>query len=240
VEEVNRPPEDSKDARSAATPRPMNRRARVAIVEDNVALREQLLEIITADGSFDVSGAAASLAAGLQLLEDPPDVLLVDLGLPDGDGVELIRAVHARSLDCRCLVVSVFTHVPTVMRAIEAGADGYILKASDDPGQVLEAVRTVLVGGAPISPLIARHILEQVRLPVPGLKRAGVALTPRELQTLEGLAQGLSYKEVAHRHGVSSHTVAEHVKCIYKKLGVNSRGEAVFAAVSSGLLRLRH
>lgn len=230
---------DDRDAHLATTPERTIRPPRVAIVEDDPTLREQLVELFSCSEEFTLCGTAATVADGRRLLDEAPDVLLVDLGLPDGDGVELISAVQASGLDCRCLVVSVFTRVPAVMRAIEAGADGYILKSVEEPGQVLEAVRTVLRGGSPISPAIARHILDRVRLPRASAKRGGVALTPRELETLDSLAQGLSYKEVAHRHGVSSHTVAEHVKGIYKKLGVNSRGEAVFAAVSSGLLRLR-
>lgn len=232
---VNDAPEEA----SAAARCRLNGPARVAIVEDNPIFREQLVELFTGSAEFTLCGTAATLADGRLLLEHAPDVLLVDLGLPDGDGAELISSVQTRGLGCRCLVVSVFTHVPTVMRAIKAGADGYILKTSEDLGQVVDAVRTVLLGGAPISPAIARHILDQVRQPRVSAQRSGPALTRRELATLESLAEGLSYKEVAHRHGVSSHTVAEHVKGIYKKLGVNSRGEAVFAAVSSGLLRLR-
>lgn len=229
----------SNDAGAAGARSGLGVVVRVGIVEDNPVLCEQFVRMFTHSQEFVVHGAAATKASGLRLLDDPPDVLLVDLGLPDGDGVELIQAVQTRGLPCRCLVVSVFTDVTAVMRAIEAGADGYILKSADEPAQVLEAVRTVFRGGAPISPAIARHILDQVRLPRSAARRVQTPLTPRELETLESLAHGLSYKEVAHRHGVSSHTVAEHVKGIYKKLGVNSRGEAVFAAVSSGLLRLR-
>jgi DNA-binding NarL/FixJ family response regulator len=217
--------------------------ARVGIVEDDAVLREALVRHVAATGEFVVVGTAETRAAGLQLLSLGLDLLLVDLALPDGNGVDLIRHIHANGLSCRSLVVTVLGDVTTVVRAIEAGADGYLLKAGGDPEQVLVALRTVLSGGAPISPAVARHILGQLRAPSQtapkaSKPKAALALTGRELEMLESLAKGLSYKEVAQLHAISHHTVAEHVKVIYKKLEVNSRAEAVFEALHSGILRL--
>lgn len=215
---------------------------RVAIVEDDTVLLETLAQTIASSGEFAVVGMASSLAAGLLLLAKRPQLLLVDMALPDGTGTELMAAARSAGLECRCLVLSLLGDAESVVRAIEAGADGYLLKASSDPESVLVALRTVRDGGAPLSPAVARHILARLRTDPPRVRPArpkqALSLTPRELEILDALAKGLSYKECAKLHDISHHTVAEHVKLIYKKLQVNSRAEAVFEAVNSGILRL--
>ena len=143
------------------------------------------------------------------------------------------------------MVVSVFGDAATVVKAIEAGADGYLLKGADGVSS-LEAIDTVLRGGSPISPAVAGHILARVResgSAPPSLSGAGpstnVALTPREVQLLSDLSKGFSYKEIANLHRISYHTVADHVKSIYRKMAVTSRGEAVYEAMQTGLLPTR-
>jgi len=131
--------------------------------------------------------------------------------------------------------------VRSVVRAIEEGADGYLLKDAEI-GQVEAAIHSVCRGGAPISPAVASHLLARVRedRPPPTAPPAtgDVKLTARELAVLEALGAGWSFKETAQRHGVSVHTVGDHVKAIYRKLAVNSRSEAVYKAVQTGLIRL--
>lgn len=218
---------------------------RIGIVEDDTVLGQSLAAAVRAVEGFVVAGVAETLAEGIRLADAGLDVLLVDLALPDGSGLDLITHVrepsHSGARAPKVLVISVFGDVRNVIRAIECGADGYLLKGADIE-QVASAIRTVLAGGAPISPAVAGHILARVRneRTKPTRSRDGVfALTPKEIGVLEHLAKGLSYKEVARLNGVSYHTVADHVKAIYRKLAVNSRGEAVFEAVQAGLIKLR-
>ena len=193
---------------------------RIAIVEDDAVLRQALGQMVAQVAGFALCGAGGTLAEGIALVNQQPDVLLLDLGLPDGSGLDLIAHAAAAAPDCRLLVLTVFADVRTVVAAIEAGADGSLLKESD-VGQVAGAIETVLAGGAPISPAVASHILARVRGERPPT-----------------MAGGLSLKEVALRHGISHHAVGDHVKAIYRKLSVNSRSQAVHKAVRSGIIRI--
>ena len=193
---------------------------RIAIVEDDAVLRQALGQMVAQVAGFALCGAGGTLAEGIALVNQQPDVLLLDLGLPDGSGLDLIAHAAAAAPDCRLLVLTVFADVRTVVAAIEAGADGYLLKESD-VGQVAGAIETVLAGGAPISPAVASHILARVRGERPPT-----------------MAGGLSLKEVALRHGISHHAVGDHVKAIYRKHSVNSRSQAVHKAVRSGIIRI--
>lgn len=214
-------------------------RARVAIVEDDAILREDLARVVGHKAGLDIVGVADCLTAGRALLAQSPDVLLIDLALPDGSGIDLIREARARTPAIKIIVVSIFGDARSVVAAIEAGADGYLLKGADEK-DAEAAISSVLQGGAPISPAVASHILSRMR------ERAALAsgaapaapLTDKEIAVLTDLAKGFRYKEVARLHRISPHTVADHVKSIYRKLAVNSRSEAVFEAVQAGLIRL--
>lgn len=213
---------------------------KVSIVDDDPLVRRSLGAMIGATERLELHGDAATLADGRTLLNAAPDVMLVDLGLPDGSGLDLIeQAWHSRS-ECRMLVLTVLADVATVVRAIEVGADGYLLKSSDVT-QVAVAIDTVMAGGAPISPAVAGHILARLRGGPRSSQRrgsTGASLTSRETDVLQGLADGCSFREVAVAHGISHHTVGDHVKSIYRKLSVNSRGQAVSAAVQAGIVRI--
>jgi DNA-binding NarL/FixJ family response regulator len=215
-------------------------RARVAIVEDDAILREDLARMVTHAEGLEIAGVGETLAAGRALIELGLDVLLIDLALPDGNGVELIREARARLPDIKIIVVSIFGDSRSVVRAIEAGADGYLLKGAGEQ-QAEEAIRSVLGGGAPISPAVASHILTRMRERAGSTGRTDLdaPLTEKETIVLTDLAKGFRYKEVARLHGISPHTVADHVKSIYRKLAVNSRSEAVFEAVQAGLINLK-
>lgn len=216
-----------------------NPRARVAIVEDDAILREELARVVSDADGMDVAGLAETLSAGRALLASNPDVLLIDLALPDGNGVDLIRQARAEHPEIKIIVVSIFGDARSVVRAIEAGADGYLLKGAD-PREAEAAIRSVLDGGAPISPTVASHILARMRERGAGARtELDAPLTEKEIAILSDLAKGFRYKEVARLHGISPHTVADHVKSIYRKLAVNSRSEAVFEAVQAGLIRLK-
>lgn len=215
---------------------------RIGIVDDDAVLAHALARVIGAAPGFAVVGVAESLEEGKALASEGLDVLLVDLGLPDGSGLDLIPIARARA-GCKVLVISVFGDGRTVVSAIENGADGYLLKGADAP-EAVAAIRAVLDGGAPISPAVAGHILSRVRglAPPKRPERAlppAISLTPREVTVLEQLAKGLSFKDVARVEGISFHTVTDHVKAIYRKLSVNSRGEAVFEAIQTGIIDVR-
>jgi DNA-binding NarL/FixJ family response regulator len=171
------------------------------------------------------------------------DVLLTDLGLPDGSGIDVINACAARHPRCDIMVVTMFGDEKNVLSSIEAGASGYLLKDADWL-DVVRAIMELRAGGSPMSPLIARKVLLRVRggEPVAGAAApSGAAslcgLTRRETETLDLIARGYTYGEVAQLLSVTVGTVQTHIKSIYGKLAVHSRSEAVFEAHKLGLLR---
>jgi DNA-binding NarL/FixJ family response regulator len=164
-------------------------------------------------------------------------LLIIDLGLPDGDGLDVIAAAHRRYPDLDIMVFSVFGDEDRVVRAIRNGASGYLLK--DQPGpEIVEAIRELVAGRAPISPGIARHLIHGLQhAPVPeSASEDGPELTAREREILTLVAKGFSYKECARLLELSVHTVAAYVKRVYRKLAVGSRGEAVYEARRLGLM----
>jgi DNA-binding NarL/FixJ family response regulator len=215
---------------------------RLIVVEDDVHLRAHALRVLTADPALAVVGEAGTLADGLALVDSTPSLALLDLGLPDGNGQMIIEALHARAPACKVLVFTVFEDRASVINALRAGADGYILKdASAD--QLLGHVHATLAGETPISARAASHLLSLVRSePVAAAASADTppapTLSPREQELLEYFARGLSRKEAARVMSISPYTVAEYVQGIYRKLQVRSRGEAVFEAIQSGMIRL--
>lgn len=223
---------------------------RVLIVEDDAVVRASLVEAIERQPDMQVIGEANCLAAGFGALQsacNTTDILLVDLGLPDGSGLELIKAVQASAATTKVLVFTVFGDRQTISTALAAGADGFILKDTN-PADLAQAIRATLEGGAPISPKAAAQLLRAFRenhpladapqsIP-PHSSPNDFGLTARERETLETLARGFSQRETAEILGVSPHTVVSHVKAIYQKMAVNSRSEAVFEAIQSGLIRM--
>jgi DNA-binding NarL/FixJ family response regulator len=212
----------------------------ILVVEDDAETREYFAEALLGDGddSYHVA-VAASLTQGRSELDHKwPDVLLVDLGLPDGSGLDLIRRARELSTDILILVITVFGDESSVLGAIEAGAHGYLLK-SEAPADLRESVRQVLAGGAPISPGIASHLLRRFRRTESDDELKGPPFTPRERDVLTLMVKGLPYLEAAEILGVTRNTVAGHVKSIYAKLEVSSRGEAVYEALSQGIVTLK-
>lgn len=212
----------------------------VIVVEDDSVTRERLVAAIRAQPELTVLAAVGTCAeARVALQRQAPRVLLVDLGLPDGDGAALIREA-TRTGGTDAMVVTVFGDEQHVVAALEAGATGYLLK--DSPlADIGEAVLRLIQGGSPISAKIARYLVRRFQPPPkpPSEPRDEQALTERELEVLEQIAKGFSYGEVAQSLQMSPHTVASHIKHIYRKLAVGSRGEAVFEAANLGLIRLK-
>ncbi len=212
---------------------------RVAIVEDDAVLSERYRELIASAGDMRLEWTASGAAEALRRLAgEAPDVMLVDLGLPDGSGLDVIRGARARSPECEVMVVSVFGDEEHVVAAIAAGASGYLLKdALAD--SFLGTIRELRAGGSPISPSIARIILNHGRAPGapprPG-EPVECELAEREREILSLVAKGFNFQEIGRLLGISNNTVKTHIYRIYRKLSVHSRGEAVFEAKRLGLL----
>lgn len=208
----------------------------VLIVEDDERLRAAFAAVVSAAPGLRLAATAPDLPPGLRLLDElQPDVLLVDLGLPSGSGIDLIRHARARHPHTEAMVITVFGDEGHVMAALEAGATGYLLKDSD-PIELAAAVRTLRAGGSPISPLIARQLLQRLA-PSGAPPGASHLLSPQERQVLTYSAKGFSFEEVARMLGVSRHTVMTYVKRSYRKLQVHSKTEAIYEARKLGLVR---
>ncbi|HEX7988221.1 MAG TPA: response regulator transcription factor [Duganella sp.] len=213
----------------------------VLIVEDEPELLHRFSAALLAEEHLHLVAAVSSGAAALAVLASTtPDVVLLDLGLPDVDGIVVIHHVMRHCPDCDVLVVTMFGDDDHVFAALEAGATGYLLK-DVGPERIAAGIHELRGGGAPISPSIARRVLARMRAPTPAGAPSGEAapasiLTPREIELLKLTAKGLSFDKVGELLGISPHTVVAHVKKIYRKLAVHSRTEAVYEATQLGLL----
>jgi DNA-binding NarL/FixJ family response regulator len=218
----------------------------VAIVEDDLGFRGALSKVVQAAPDMRLAGTAATRAEGLALLQGPPvDVLLVDLGLPDGSGIDVIRAAARQWPSCSIMVSTNFGDETHVMRSIEAGAAGYLLKDSS-PLKMLDEIRSLASGGSPISPIIARQVLARFRHDAPGTaddaagvepsSNAAQLLSARETEVLNLITKGFTAVEIAKLMQLSHFTVRTFVRRIYGKLKVTSKAEAIYEARTLGLL----
>lgn len=184
--------------------------------------------------------AALTIKDGIEQLQKiTPSVLLLDLDLPDGCGIDIIRHVKERNLDTGVIVLSAFGDEKHVVEAISSGATGYLLKG--ETHQSIEiSILQMLNGGSPISPKIARALLYYFRAniakPQTELTLESVKLTKRELEILRKIAKGFTCKEISEMECLSYHTIATHVRNIYKKLSVSSRAGAIFEAYNLRLI----
>jgi DNA-binding NarL/FixJ family response regulator len=216
----------------------------VLVVEDDAVTRRSLCMAIDSEPALQLKMACDSVQSALAALEAGPcDLLLTDLGLPDGSGLEIIRACAQQYPGCDIMVLTMSSDDENVLACIEAGAAGYVLKNAGHQN-IVRALLDLHCGGSPISPLIARKMLTRMRgeaksapaVELPAEVQA-VQLTKRERAILELIARGDSYAEAAQILSVSVGTVQTHVKSIYTKLSVHSRGEAVYEAQRRGLLQ---
>ncbi len=219
----------------------MKETASVFLVEDDPVTRRHLVETIDSLERFCIVGEVGALAEARERIEPAsPDVLLTDLKLPDGSALALIEEQADLNPRLLILVISVFGDEETVVRAVEAGAHGYILKT--DSSQAIDlALQQLLDGGSPISASIARHLIRRLQ-PASDQSAATQAdpppslLSRRELEVLQLVAKGYSYQEIANLIGVSSNTIGSYTKRMYTKLAVHSKSEAVFEALRLGLV----
>ena len=209
---------------------------RVGVVEDDAASRDTLVAMIGQQPDLVLALLATSRAEALARLPTAPlDVLLVDLGLPDGSGLDVIRAARLQWPDCSILVSTIFGDEDHVLRSIEAGAMGYLLK-DVSAAELAEEIRSLHAGGSPISPMVARKILARAAASLAPAGSPPAALSAREQEVLRHVSKGFTTEETARSMGISRTTVLTFVRRIYAKLQVNTRAEAIHAAYKQGLL----
>lgn len=220
---------------------------RIMLVDDDHQIQQALKSAIEVHPELHLLGQAYSLGEAFSALQQiQPDIVLVDLGLPDGSGLQLIDHIHQHLPHCESMVLTVFGDESHVISSIEAGATGYLTKDTRT-ADILHRLKQLKAGGSPISPVIARRLLNRFRTvsnpePIHASKQQETLLNPlsdREQQVLEMVAKGFMQAEIAELLEVSINTVSTYVKRIYKKLAVNSRTGAVHKANALGLINLK-
>jgi DNA-binding NarL/FixJ family response regulator len=207
---------------------------KILLVEDDPRIAGLIVELVERSGPYAITTAAtiAAAASALSAQSDRPDIVIVDLGLPDGDGVDLIAKVRAADGELPILVVTSATKPERIDAALAAGADGYLFK-EDVSTRLVAALAELRANGTPMSAGAVRVMLRQL-YPRPNHKPR---LSPQELVVLELLSYGLGYQEIAEKSGKSIHTVRSQLQSVYAKLGVENRAEAVSLAWAHGLIR---
>ena len=208
---------------------------RVIIIEDMRDVRDGLKLLINGSANFHCAGSYRSVEDALAAIDEsePPDIILTDLGLPGLSGIEGIRLFRQRMPDVALLALTIHENNDKIFNAMCAGATGYMLK-NTPPERLLEALREAASGGAPMSPEVARRVIQLFRdfRPV----SASYDLTPQERQLLKLLVEGHHKKTAATEMGISFHTVSFHLKNVYEKLQVHSKSEAVAKALREHLV----
>ena len=198
----------------------------VSIVDDEADLREHIAGYLAAAGGVTCKSAYANAEEALaRLPQDKPDVILMDINLGGMDGIECVRRLKVLMPEAQVLMLTVFEDTEKIFRALAAGASGYLLKRMS-PAKLLEAIAEVRDGGSPMSASIARKVVQSFQSK-PAKGDESVDLSQRERSVLNGLAEGLAYKQIADQLGVSIHTVRNYIRRIYEKLHVQTRTEAV-------------
>lgn len=225
-------------SRCSALVRRLGRPLRVALLEDETHTRQALERKLAAEPGIVLVASCDTVACARVALDAvQADVLIADLGLPDGSGLQLVGELHARGSCTQVLVLTVLDDERKLVAAIERGARGYLLKDESTIG-LIDAIVEVLEGGAPISPAIARYLVRRMvhETTITEARATETRLTARERQVLELAAKGFSHAEVAELLGVGVTTVASYVRRIYEKLQVGSRAAAIYEATRLGLI----
>jgi DNA-binding NarL/FixJ family response regulator len=208
---------------------------RVAIIEDLREVREGLAMLISGTSGFLCVGRFRSMEAAIaDLSSTHADVVLTDIGLPGMDGIAGIKILREQFPDLPCLALTVYDDDERIFAALCAGAVGYLLK-NTQPTRLLESLREVKAGGAPMSPEVARRVITLFQNFTPP-QNAAYHLTPQEKELLKMLVEGHSYKTAAHEMKISVHTVSFHLRNVYEKLQVHSKSEAVAKALREHIL----
>jgi len=207
-------------------------RIRVMVVDDHLVVREGLITLLETFPDFEIVGEASGGAQAIEIVGKlAPDVVLMDLVMPDVDGVAATRAIRQRHQEIQVLAVTSYKEMELVRGVLEAGAIGYLLKTVSAQ-ELAEAIRAAHRGELTVAPEASQVVIEAMTAPAP----PGRDLTDREDEVLALLVQGLSNNEIGEQLGVSPHTVKNHLRSIYSKLGVTSRTAATTLAIKHGLV----
>lgn len=212
------------------------KKIRVAIFEDNRNLREGLFNLLETSDHFTCVGAFANCERVVENIgETQPDVILMDIEMPLVNGIEAVRLIREKYPDVKILMETIFEEDEKIFQSICNGAQGYILK-NTPPEEILDAIREIYEGGAPMSPIIASKVLRMFKFNLSGQSDSSFNLSSREKEILKCLVEGMSYKMIADTCFISADTVNGHIKNIYKKLQVHSKGEAVAKAIKRKII----
>ena len=209
---------------------------RIAIIEDERQTLSSLSELLNCSETLEVVGSFASGEEAIEdIMEVQPDVVLVDLGLPGISGIDVIREIKRALPSVKMLVFTIREDKSQLFQALRVGASGYLLKDAS-PGEIIDGIEEIHLGGSPMSPRIAKYVIEYfLEHEGEGYGRLSI-LTEREKEILRGVSEGLTYKQLADRFFISPHTARTHIKNIYEKLHVHSRAEMVMRGKEEGIL----
>ena len=211
-------------------------KVRILVYDDNIGRQEALKLLVSDTPDMEFVGAKENCnTVENDIARLQPDVVLMDIDMPLVNGIEGLKRIKKLAPNIFIIMQTVFEDEKKIFDAIRAGADGYFLKKTD-PDKLIEGIRDVLDGGAPMTPSVAKKVLEMFHHQASGKKENFFALTAREIEILAMLTKGLSYKMIADATGLKYHTVNSHLKKIYDKLHVHSATEAVAKAFDEGLV----
>lgn len=220
----------------------------VAVIEVHPVFLAYFTELIKSDSHFLLVGTAVDGQRGRQLVHQvDADIYLLDLDLPDMNGLDFLSEITSFRAEAKTMIISLFDDELNILSAIERGAAGYVLK-NIEPSAFISALHDLHAGASPLSPVVAKKLIHFIRKRGAERENQSISvkqlvspvaeiLTERESQVLRELALGLAFREIAMNLSISCHTVAQHVRNIYRKLGVSSRGRAVYEATKLGILQ---
>jgi DNA-binding NarL/FixJ family response regulator len=212
---------------------------RILIADDHPVVRDGLSAVLETQPDFEVIAEAGEGGQAVALVSElKPDVVLLDLDMPVMDGLEALRQIMKIQPETRVIIFTVFDTDERILTAVQAGAQGYLLKGDAPRDEIFKAVRTVYQGGALLQPLVAGKLLRRMLNTTSGQSQGYEELTEREQEVLELMARGQANKEIALKLVISERTVKFHVSAILSKLGASNRTEAVSVAAQHGLIKL--
>lgn len=207
---------------------------RVAIIEDHDDFREGLYQILQGTEGFQCVGRYASIEEGVPKMP-ATDVVLLDIHLPGKSGIEGLGLIKKKHPKAQVIMLTVYEDDTNIFRAIQAGADGYLLKKTP-PARLMQAIEEAAAGGMPMTPFVARQAVAVLKRHAPSTGMETFQFTPRESEILALLTEGLNYSTVGERLFISLDTVRNHIRHIYEKLQVHSKTEAVAKAIKHGMI----
>jgi len=209
---------------------------RVVIFEDNKSLRQGLYQLINGSDGFECVGAFEDCMNLIKNIEDTrPDLVLMDIEMPGINGIEAVHILRQKFPELKILMQTIFEDSDKIFKSIQSGASGYILKTTS-PSRILEFIKETYEGGAPMSPSVATKVLKMMAEQAPTAKVNYFNLSEREKQILSCLVNGMSYKLIADTCFISIDTVRGHIRNIYEKLHVHSKGEAIATAIKGRIV----